>query len=110
EEQHVVAEMSREQEVLAYVLTTVLPESPCEVGRIQQLLDPVRRPLDRVREDPRVAVRDLERDAADGARDDGLGLPERLRHGESEPLAQALLQNDRRGALQRVDLDVCRRR
>src|SRR5262249_16827702 len=54
----------------------------------------------------RIAVRDLQRDPADGAGDHRLALPERFRDGEPESLAQRLLQDDRRGALDRVDLDV----
>src|SRR5581483_436224 len=59
---------------------------------------------------PGVAMGDLERDAADGARDDGLRLPEGLRDRETEALAERLLDDDGRRALERVDLDVRHRR
>jgi hypothetical protein len=59
-----------------------------------------------VRENAAVAVRDLQRNAADGTGDDRLALPERLADGQPKTFLERLLQHDGRRALQRVDLDV----
>ena len=65
----------------------------------------VRRALDRVRQQTCVFVNHLRRNAADGGRHHRLLLPQRFRHGQSEAFAQTLLDDDRRGALQCVDLE-----
>src|SRR4029453_4334357 len=49
---------------------------------------------------------DLLREAARVAADDGLALPHRLRRAELEPGAHRLLEHDRGGALERVDLSM----
>jgi len=68
EQEQVVPEMPGEQGVVADVLPAVLAEPLGVGGVLEEPADPVPGPLDRVNEDPRVAVEDLEGDAPDGAR------------------------------------------
>ena len=49
------------------------------------------------------AAHDLVDDAPDGAADDRPALPHRLGHRQAEALGEALLDDDRRMALERVD-------
>ena len=59
--------------------------------------------VERVDQAAGAAVLDLVLDPADSRRDHGASFPHRLRHREAEALREALLGDDVRAALQRVD-------
>src|SRR6266853_5563832 len=58
-----------------------------------------------MRQQARVLVNDLQRNAAHGGSHDGPLLPQRLGYGQSESFPETLLDDDRGRALQRVDLE-----
>jgi hypothetical protein len=72
----------------------------------EQVDERVCRRVGRVHEDASGAVGHLQRDAAGASCDHGRPLPQRLRDDQAEPLADRLLHDDRRQALERVHLDV----
>ena len=74
------------------------------------MVDPESRPLRGVDRKPGHAVHQLDGDPPGKSSDDGFSLPHGLGHGQTEPLAERFLQDDRGGALQGVDLHVGVRR
>src|SRR3954466_4464147 len=91
--------------MLADMLLAASSESLPERGVVQNLQRALGTVLDRGHEIARLAVLDLERDAADVAADEGPPLPQRLRHRQAEALARGLLDHDVGERLERVDLD-----
>jgi len=73
---------------------------------VEEMAQPERRPLRRADDVAGDAVRDLGRQATDGAADHGLALPHRLGHPDGEPVADGFLQHDRGRSLERVDLEL----
>src|SRR5690606_32133845 len=88
-----IAEQARAEEVLARVLLARLAEPLGELGIAQEIERALRRLLDRGDQKARLAVDDLQRDAAHVAADRRPALPERLGDGEPEALANRLLQD-----------------
>src|SRR5919109_2345409 len=105
EERQPVPQEARREEVLADVLLAAPAAPPRLLRRLEDLTAGRRALLDRVDEPPGLTVLDLRRDPADTAGDGRPRLPESLRHGQAEPLANRLLQHCRRVDLERVDLD-----
>src|SRR5262249_51265295 len=93
QQEEIVFEMAREEKVGAHVLPAVLAQLLRVVRRVQQLLDPEGGTLDRVREDAAEAMRHLQGNAADGAGDHRLPLPQGFAHSQAESLLQRLLQH-----------------
>src|SRR5947208_1551177 len=101
--------MPGDEEVILDVLAPVDSEPGGVLRLMDELLDPIRCPVDCVCKDSGILMGDLERDAADGACDDGFAFPEPFGNGEAKTFLQRFLQDDRRSALERVDLDIaCR--
>src|SRR5215218_3613872 len=105
EDLQVVAEIPGGQEVLADMLLAAASKSLPERGVVQNVQRALGAVLHRRDEVTRLAVLDLERDAADVAADERAPLPERLGHGQAEALARGLLDHDVRKGLERVHLD-----
>src|SRR5258707_8396976 len=87
----VLAQLAREQEVLAHEPPRLGPEFGDGVRAVQQVADPERGALGRVHEEARVEIEYLQPDPARVAADDGFALPHGLGDGEPEALTQRLL-------------------
>ncbi len=91
-----------------FARTCSLPSPPERLAerRVAQDVERARRALlDGVDEVARLAVGDLQRDAADVAADERPALPQRLGDGQAEALARRLLDHDLGERLEGVDLD-----
>ena len=87
------------------MLVPLLTEPSRQLRVCEQVADLVCGAFDRVCEQPGVFMHDLRGDAADSRGHHGLLLPKDLGDCEAETLAQTLLDDDRGGRLQRVDLE-----
>jgi hypothetical protein len=72
EKQYVVAQMTGQQEVVADVFASVLPQLARVGGAVQQLFDGKGGPLHGMAQQPGIFVGDLQRDPADMAGDENL--------------------------------------
>src|SRR5262245_5578875 len=105
EEGEPVAEQARRQEVRPHVLLAAQRAGTRGLGVAESLEARSRTLLRRVHQPSRLAVADLDDDAAHPPGDGGPRLPERLADREPEPLANRLLEHDARVHLECVDLD-----
>src|SRR3972149_1768273 len=88
----IVPQVPRYYEVPPDVLPARLAHPPHPFGVLEELAYPVCRSLRRMHEVARDALYYLERYAADVPAEDGLFLPDRLRHDKAEPPALSPLQ------------------
>ena len=101
----VLLEVPVAEELVDHTPAAVLAQLRCVLAVPQQRLDggAERLEVGRIAHEQSVgAVLDLIDDAADRTGDDGLSLPHRLRDRQAEALGEALLDDDRRVALDRV--------
>src|SRR5712664_1004492 len=102
----IVAEVAREQEMLADKLVTDPSHALALVGVAQQVANPVSGAFGGMDQKAGVIIVDLQGDAAAGAADHRFPLPQSLRHRQPESFFDRLLQNDQSRALQSVDDSV----
>lgn len=100
----VATNIAGDEEVLSHVLMPIFTKLSRKVGIGKQEPDLVCRALRGVAKHARLLVNDLCRNAANGRSDYGFLLPEPFRHCETETFSQAFLDDNRRSALQGVDL------
>src|SRR5207249_5509018 len=105
-ELELVAQVTRDEEVLSHMLAAGLAHTAAQHRILEQLDRPLRAVVDARHEEPRHSVDHLGRDAADRAGDDGDALPQGFRDDEPEALAERLLDDDHRDPLERVHLAV----
>src|SRR5690348_1978663 len=106
EEAEIVAQVGRREEILAHYLAAALAHL-ARAGRIaHQFQHALGALFDARHQIARLAILNLQRNAADIAADDWAALPQPLRDGQAEALAERLLQHDRRHALEGVHLDI----
>src|SRR5947208_7146272 len=109
-ERQEVREVARDEERAPHVLPAGGAHPGDQLRIVEEMADPERRALDRVARVARHVGDDLLREAARVAADHGLAFPHRLGGAELEPRADRFLQDDRRRALERVDLTMRLRR
>ena len=73
--QQIIFDMARDQKIILDMHAAFDAELARVLGLVNKLLDPIGRAVDGARQDAGKFVGDLQRDAADCAGDDRLGLP-----------------------------------
>src|SRR5579863_3919772 len=109
-QREIALEASGNQEMFADVLVAVRSKSLGKLAMGKQKANLIGGPFNRVRQQAGMLVNHLPGNTAHRRGHYRLLLPQSLGNGKPEPLAQTLLNDHRRGALERVDLERTRRR
>src|SRR5260370_36511751 len=106
EECEVALEFLRDEKIFLDVLVASFAQLRRYLRMRKQVADLIRGSLDGMRQQSRVLVDDLDRNAAHGGGHHRFLLPERFGDGEAEPPAYALLHHDRRCPLRSVNCEL----